>query len=284
LEIKRIAVIGAGAMGTGIAYQAARFGIEVHLNDREEKYINDGISKIKGFVKDGVNRGKLDLKEAKAILDLIHKAPDLEACVKDADLIIEAVYEDMKVKQELFDKIEAAARPDAIFATNTSSLSVTEMAASTKRPAKFVGIHFFNPVYTMKLVEIVVGKETSEETIKIATKFAQKLDKTCVRCKDSAGFIVNRILGALMGEAFKIYQEGLATAEDIDTAMQLGANHPVGPLTLADYVGLDIAKAVAETLHQAFGDCYTTPKVLVDMVESGKLGMKSGEGFHKYTK
>ncbi len=284
MEIKRIAVIGAGAMGTGIAYQAARFGIEVNLTDREEEYVNKGISTIKGYVKDGVTRGKLDLKGAKAILDRIHKTVDLEACVKDVDMVIEAVYEDMKVKQELFTKIEAVARPDTIFATNTSSLSISEMAASTKRPDKVVGIHFFNPVYTMKLVEIVVGKETSEETIEAATKFAQKLDKTTVRCKDSAGFIVNRILGALMGEAFKILQEGLATAEDIDTAMQLGANHPVGPLTLADYVGLDIARAVAETLNRAYGDCYATPKILVDMVEKGLLGMKSGEGFHKYTK
>ncbi len=271
-------------MGTGIAYQAARFGVEVNLTDVKEEYINNGISKIKGFVKDGVQRGKLDLKEAKVILDRIHKTPDLEACVKDVDLVLEAVFEDMKVKQELFKKIETFAGPDTIFATNTSSLSITEIAASTKRPAKVVGVHFFNPAYTMKLVEIVVGKTTSEETVETATKFAQKLDKTTVRCKDSAGFIVNRILGALMGEAFKILQEGLATAEDIDTAMQLGANHPVGPLTLADYVGLDIARAVAETLHRAYGDCYATPKILVGLVESGKLGMKSGEGFHKYTK
>jgi 3-hydroxybutyryl-CoA dehydrogenase len=283
LEINRIAVIGAGAMGTGIAYQAARFGLEVTLNDIKQEFIDNGISKIKDMVKTGVERKKLDLKEAKAIIDGIKPHVDLKDAVKDADLVVEAIFENMKVKKELFAKLDEYTKPDAILATNTSSLSVTEIATATKRPEKVVGTHFFNPVYTMKLVEIVLGEKSSDDTIETAIEFAKRLDKTPVKVKDSPGFIVNRILGALMGEAIKILQEGLATGRDIDTAMTLGANHPVGPLTLADFVGLDIAAATANTLHLGLGDCYQTPKLLLEKVEKGELGMKSGKGFFEYT-
>jgi 3-hydroxybutyryl-CoA dehydrogenase len=282
MEIKRIAVIGAGAMGTGIAYQAARFGIEVNLNDIKQEFITNGMNKIKSMVKTGVDKGKLDLKGAKALVEGIKPILDIKEAVKDVDMVIEAIYENMDAKKELFKKMDAVAPSDTIFATNTSSLSISEMATVTKRPGKVVGTHFFNPPYTMKLVEIVVGDKTSEETIETAIAFCKKLDKTPVKVKDSPGFIVNRILGALMGEAIRILQEGLATAEDIDTAMQLGANHPVGPLTLADFVGLDIAAATANTLHKGFGDCYSTPKLLLEKVEKGELGMKSGKGFHEY--
>lgn len=284
MEIKRIAVIGAGAMGTGIAYQAARFGIEVNLNDIKQEFIDSGISKIKDMVKTGVERKKLDLKAAKAIIDGIRPIVDLKEAVKNVDMVVEAIFEDMEVKKELFGKLDEYTKPETILATNTSSLSVTEIAAATKRPGKVIGTHFFNPVYTMKLVEIVLGEESSDETIEIAIEFSKKLDKTPVKVKDSPGFIVNRILGALMGEAIRILQDGLASGRDIDTAMQLGANHPVGPLTLADYVGLDIAAATAKTLHKGLGDCYSTPKLLLEKVEKGELGMKSGKGFFEYTK
>ena len=282
MAVNRIAVIGAGAMGTGIAYQAARMGIEVNLNDMKQEFLDKGMSKIKDMVRTGVDKGKIQLKEAKSLLDLIHPMVDVEACVKDVDMVIEAIFEDMKVKKELFAKIDKVAKPKTVLASNTSSLSVSEMATATKRPEKVVGTHFFNPVYTMKLVEIVVAEKTSEDTITAAIEFSKQMGKTPVKVKDSPGFIVNRILGALMGEAIKIYQEGLATAEDIDTAMQLGANHPVGPLTLADFVGLDIARATAETLHKGYGDCYAVPKLLQEKVEKGELGMKSGKGFHEY--
>ncbi|MFW9831156.1 MAG: 3-hydroxyacyl-CoA dehydrogenase family protein [Candidatus Thorarchaeota archaeon] len=281
--MKRIAVIGAGAMGTGIAYQAARFGLEVNLNDLKQEFINNGISKIKDMVKTGVERKKLDLKAAKSILDGIHPIVDLKEAVKDVDMVVEAIFENMKVKKELFGKLDEYANPRTILATNTSSLSVTEIATATKRPEKVIGTHFFNPVYTMKLVEIVLGAKSSEETIETAIEFSKQLDKTPVKVKDSPGFIVNRILGALMGEAIKILQDGLASGRDIDTAMQLGANHPVGPLTLADFVGLDIAAATANTLHSGLGDCYATPKLLLEKVEKGELGMKSGKGFFEYT-
>lgn len=282
MEIKRIAVIGAGAMGTGIAYQAARFGIEVNLNDIKQEFINKGMNTIKSMVKTGVDKGKIDLKGAKAIIDGIHPVLDVTEAVKDVDMVVEAIYENMEAKKELFKKMDTVARPDTIFASNTSSLSVSEMATVTKRPDKVVGTHFFNPVPAMKLVEVVIGDKSSEETIDVAVAFSKKLQKTPVKVKDSPGFIVNRILGALMGEAMKIFQEGLATGEDIDTAMQLGANHPVGPLTLIDFVGLDIAKATAETLHKGYGDCYAVPKLLVEKVEKGELGMKSGKGFFEY--
>jgi 3-hydroxybutyryl-CoA dehydrogenase len=282
MEINRIAVIGAGAMGTGIAYQAARFGIEVNLNDIKQEFITNGINKIKSMVKTGVDKGKLDLKDAKTIVDGIKPVLDLEEAVKDVDLVVEAIFENMKVKKELFEKMDKVTKPDTILATNTSSLSITEIASATKRPEKVVGTHFFNPVYTMKLVEIVVGEKTSEDTIKMATTFSKKLDKTPVRVKDSPGFIVNRILIPVLTEAVKILQEGLATAEDIDTAMSLGANFPAGPLQLADFVGLDIARATAETLEHGLGGCYAPPKLLVEKVDKGELGMKSGKGFYEY--
>ncbi len=283
MEIKRIAVIGAGAMGTGIAYQAARFGIEVNLNDLKQEFIDKGKSKIKDMVKTGVERKKLDLKAAKAIIDGIHGVADLKEAVEDVDMVVEAIFEDMEVKKELFGKLDEYTKAETILATNTSSLSVTEIATATNRPDKVIGTHFFNPVYTMKLVEIVLGEKSSKETIETAIEFSKKLDKTPVKVKDSPGFIVNRILGALMGEAIKILQDGLATGRDIDTAMTLGANHPVGPLTLADFVGLDIAVATASTLHEGLGDCYATPKLLLEKVEKGELGMKSGKGFFEYT-
>ncbi len=283
MEIKRIAVIGAGAMGTGIAYQAARFGIEVNLNDIKQEFIDGGLNKIKSMVKTGVDKGKIDLKAAKAIMDGIHPVLDVAKAVQDVDMVVEAIYENMDAKKDLFKKMDAAARADTIFASNTSSLSITEMASVTKRPAKVIGTHFFNPVPAMKLVEIVVGEKSSAETIEAAIAFSKKLDKTPVKVKDSPGFIVNRILIPVLAEAVKILQEGLASAEDIDTAMQLGANFPAGPLQLADFVGLDIARATAETLERGLGKCYAPPKLLVEKVDKGELGMKSGKGFYEYT-
>ncbi|MDO8055301.1 MAG: 3-hydroxyacyl-CoA dehydrogenase NAD-binding domain-containing protein, partial [Candidatus Hermodarchaeota archaeon] len=181
MEIKRIAVIGAGAMGTGIAYQAARFGIEVNLNDIKDEFIAKGINSIKSMVKTGVDKGKLDLKDAKAIVDGIKKVVDLKEAVQDVDMVVEAIFENMEVKKDLFKKLDEYAKPHTILATNTSSLSVTEIASATKRPDKVVGTHFFNPVYTMKLVEIVIGEKSSEETIETAIAFSKKLDKTPVK-------------------------------------------------------------------------------------------------------
>jgi 3-hydroxybutyryl-CoA dehydrogenase len=282
LAITRIAVIGAGAMGSGIAYQAARCGMEVNLTDVKQEFLDKGMSGIKNMVRTGVDKGKIALKDAKELLDHIHPILDLTECVKDVDLVVEAVFENMKVKKELFAKMDAAADSRTILASNTSSLSITEIATATKRPDKVVGTHFFNPVYTMKLVEVVIGKSTSNETIEAAIAFSNQLQKTPVKVKDSPGFIVNRVLIPVLTEAVKILQEGLATREDIDTAMTLGANFPAGPLQLADFVGLDIARATAETLAKGFGECYAPPKLLVEKVEKGELGMKSGKGFFEY--
>ena len=282
MEIKRIAVIGAGLMGTGIAYQAARFGIEVNLNDIKQEFIANGMNKIKSMVKTGVDKGKIDLKAAKSIVDGIKPVLDVTEAVKDVDMVVEAIFENMEAKKELFKKIDAAARPETILASNTSSLSISEMASVTSRPEKFIGTHFFSPVPAMKLVEVVVGDKSSDDTIETAIAFSNKLDKTPVKVKDSPGFIVNRILIPVLTEAVKILQEGLASAEDIDTAMSLGANFPAGPLQLADFVGLDIARATAETLERGFGSCYAPPKLLVEKVDKGELGMKSGRGFYEY--
>ena len=282
MEIKRIAVIGAGLMGTGIAYQAARFGIEVNLNDIKQEFITNGMNKIKSMVKTGVDKGKIDLKAAKSIVDGIKPVLDVTEAVKDVDMVVEAIYENMEAKKELFKKIDAAAQPETILASNTSSLSISEMASVTSRPEKFIGTHFFSPVPAMKLVEVVVGDKSSDDTIETAVAFSKKLDKTPVKVKDSPGFIVNRILIPVLTEAVKILQEGLASAEDIDTAMSLGANFPAGPLQLADFVGLDIARATAETLERGFGACYAPPKLLVEKVDKGELGMKSGKGFYEY--
>ena len=282
MEIKRIAVIGAGLMGTGIAYQAARFGIEVNLNDIKQEFITNGMNKIKSMVKTGVDKGKIDLKAAKSIVDGIKPVLDVTEAVKDVDMVVEAIYENMEAKKELFKKIDAAAQPETILASNTSSLSISEMASVTSRPEKFIGTHFFSPVPAMKLVEVVVGDKSSDDTIETAVAFSKKLDKTPVKVKDSPGFIVNRILIPVLTEAVKILQEGLASAEDIDTAMSLGANFPAGPLQLADFVGLDIARATAETLERGFGACYAPPKLLGEKVDKGELGMKSGKGFYEY--
>jgi len=282
MAVKRIAVIGAGAMGSGIAYQAARNGIEVNLNDMKQEFLDKGMTSIKNMVRTGVDKGKIALKDAKALIDLIHPMLDIKETAKDVDVVVEAIYENMQAKKELWAKIDAAARPDTIFATNTSSLSITEMATAVKRQDKFVGTHFFNPVYTMQLVEIVIGKKTSPQTIEAVVAFGTQMQKTPVKAKDSPGFIVNRILAPMMGEAMRLVQDGIASPEDIDTAMRLGANFPVGPLTLADYVGLDIAKATAETLGKGLGPCYTPPKILTEKVAKGELGMKSGKGFFTY--
>jgi 3-hydroxybutyryl-CoA dehydrogenase len=282
MAVKRIAVIGAGAMGSGIAYQAARNGIEVNLNDMKQEFLDKGVSSIKNMVRTGVDKGKIALKDAKALLDLIHPVLDIKETVKDVDVVVEAIYENMQAKKDLWARIDAAARPDTLFATNTSSLSITEMATSVKNPSKFIGTHFFNPVYTMQLVEIVIGKKTSPQSIEAAIAFATQMQKTPVKVKDSPGFIVNRILAPMMGEAIRLVQDGIASPEDIDTAMRLGANFPVGPLQLTDYVGLDIAKATAETLGKGLGPCYQPPKLLVEKVEKGELGMKSGRGFFQY--
>jgi len=282
MPLKHVTVIGAGAMGSGIAYVAAVNGYDVTIMEPTKELVEKGLKKIKDNVIVGVNKGKLTPKQAQEIMARIKSFVDIGEAVRSADLVIEAVFEEMNAKKDVFKRADASAPPQTVLASNTSSLSITEMASVTKRPAQVVGLHFFNPVPAMKLVEVVMGEKTSEETRRIVDDFARSLGKEPVTVKDSPGFIVNRVLGPMLNEVVYILYEGKAAREDIDKAMVLGTNMPMGPLRLADYVGLDIALALIETLHKAFGDKYKPCPLLVEKVKAGHLGMKTGKGFYEY--
>lgn len=282
MKIESLSVIGCGAMGSGIAYVSALTGYNVSVVEQSEELLEKGRKRVKEHVIAGVNKGKLTPKQAEETMKKIKWTTRLSEAVDRVDLVIEAVFEDMNVKKKLFAELDQACPSHAILASNTSSLSISEMASATKRPDKVVGMHFFNPVPAMKLVEIVMGTSTSQETRTLAEAFAKSLGKETVTVKDSPGFIVNRVLGPMMNEVAYLLHEGKASAEDIDKAMMLGMNLPMGPLRLADYVGLDIALATVETLHKAFGEKYKPCPLLVEMVKSGNLGMKTGKGFYEY--
>ncbi len=282
MPIKHVTVIGAGAMGSGIAYVSAVNGYDVAIMEPTRELLEKGLKRIKDNVIVGVNKGKLTPKQAHETMARIKSFMDISEAVRSADLVVEAVFEEMNVKKDVFKKVDASAPAHAILASNTSSLSITEMASVTKRPTQVVGLHFFNPVPAMKLVELVMGEKTSKETRRAADEFARSLGKEPVTVKDSPGFIVNRILGPMLNEVAYILYEGKATPEDIDKAMVLGTNMPMGPLRLADYVGLDIALATIETLYKAFGDKYKPCPLLVEKVKAGHLGMKTGKGFYEY--
>ncbi len=282
-EIRRVVVIGAGTMGHGIAGQAARFGYDVVLNDIDDARVNKGLSAIEAVYRAGVDKGKLAAADAEAARARLRGASDLEAAVAGADLVVEAVPESMDLKRALFARVEAAAPATALLGTNTSSLSVTEIAAAVKAPERVVGLHFFNPVAVMPLLEIVRGEYTSDATLEAARAFGARIEKTCIVVRDSPGFATSRLGIALGNEAMRMFEEGVASAEDIDRAMVLGYRHPIGPLALTDLVGLDVRLAITEHLHRELGtDTFKAPKVLRRMVRAGKLGKKSGQGFYTY--
>ncbi len=284
MEIKTVLIVGSGAMGSGIAYVTAANGYNVILNDISQEILDKAMDRIRYDVMRGIDKGKLDMKTAEALIGRIKPNPNLEDAGKNFDLMVEAVFENMDVKKEIFKKVDAVAPEHAILASNTSTLSITELASVTNRPERVLGLHFFNPPAAMKLVEVIKGEKTSDEVIELGKSFATSVGKTPVIAKDSPGFIVNRILVPVMVEAVRLLEAGVASKEDIDKAMTLGANMPVGPLTLADAVGLDVALAATRTLEAKFGECYSPPKILVDLVEQGHLGMKSGKGFYEYSK
>ena len=280
----RVAVIGAGTMGRGIAYVATIAGCDVTITDSRTNDLPREMAQILGMLGIGVARGKLSDADAKAAVARLHVEPDLADAVRAADVVIEAVIEDLGVKQRLFADIERSSPAQALLASNTSSLSIAQIATAMQRPARLVGMHFFNPVHVMKLVEVVTHGPDSLIEAGRAVELARRLGKEPIVVRDSPGFASSR-LGVVLGlEAMRMLEQGVASAEDIDKAMELGYNHPMGPLKLTDQVGLDVRLAIAEYLHATLGKPhYEPPRILREKVKKGELGKKSGKGFYTWS-
>ncbi|MBF0508264.1 MAG: 3-hydroxyacyl-CoA dehydrogenase family protein [Deltaproteobacteria bacterium] len=286
MEIKKIGVIGAGTMGHGIALTAAQIGCQVVLRDIEDKFVQNGIKGIHRFLSKSVEKGKLTAEQKTEIMGRVTGTTEMSD-LADADFVIEAVIEDLDLKKKVFSELDEICRPEIILATNTSSMSLTEIAAATKRPDKVCGMHFFNPVPIMKLVEVIRGYYTSDEAVEITTALAQKMGKTTVEVKkDSPGFIVNRIMIPHMIEAIKIVEEGIATPEDVDKAVKNGLNYPMGPFELMDLTGIDICYFVAEYFYKELNKegKWVSPNLLKTMIRAKRLGRKTGSGWYDYNK
>jgi 3-hydroxybutyryl-CoA dehydrogenase len=280
--MRQIAVIGGGTMGNGIAHTAAASGFDVTLVEVAQPFLDRAMSAISANLQRGVDKGKMSAEEKATILGRVKPTVDMNA-VKDADVVIEAIIENLAAKTELFAKLDAIAKPETILASNTSSISITKIGAATKRPDKVIGMHFMNPVPVMTLVEVIRGIATSDETWQRVETLAKKMGKTPIEVNDYPGFISNRVLMPMINEAIFTLYEGVATRESIDGVMKLGMNHPMGPLTLADFIGLDVCLAILRVLEEGFGDPKYRPcPLLVKMVDAGWLGKKSGRGFYKY--
>lgn len=283
MEIRRFSVIGAGQMGSGIAQVAAQSGLEVVLHDLEEERVEKGLRGIEKNLKRAVDKGRITTEEMAQVLGRIRTTTDLKEAAEHADFVVEAVVENMSVKQEVFRNLDQWCPEHTILASNTSSLPITEIAAVAKRPEKVIGMHFMNPVPVMKLVEVIRGLATADEVYAEVEALARKMGKTPVEVKDFPGFVSNRVLMPMINEAVYAVYEGVATPEAVDEVMKLGMNHPMGPLTLADFIGLDTCLYIMETLYEGFGDPKYRPcPLLRKYVKAGWLGRKTGRGFYQY--
>ncbi len=281
-QVRTVAVIGAGIMGRGIAYAAALGGYRTILEDILPNALRRAGDEIRASLDKGVELGKVSADEAKAAFQRIEYAQAPEEAAREAELVIEAVPEEMESKIEIFTLLDKVCRPGTVLASNTSSLSITEIAGVTYRPNKCVGMHFFNPVHKMKLLEVVRGLETDEDTIRTAVEVGRNMKKEVVVIRESPGFITSRINAMIGNEAFYMLQEGIATPEDIDKALKLGLNHPMGPFELVDLVGLDTRLHILEYLHKTLGEKYRPAPLLVQYVKAGRLGRKTGRGVYNY--
>lgn len=280
MEIRTIGVVGAGAMGSGIAQTAAMSGFEVIVRDLEMERLERALATIGSHLDKAVARQRMTDEQRQAVLNRIQLRTDREA-LAEADFVIEAVFENLPLKKAVFTDLDKVCRPGVVLASNTSSMSITEIAAATGRPDLVVGMHFFNPVPVMRLVEVIYGQESAEGAVRVALDVAARLGKTAVEVKkDRPGFVVNRILFPMLLEAVRVVEEGIATPEDVDKAITLGLNHPMGPFTLLDFTGIDVCYNVAEYFHAEFGQPqYAPPQMLKQMVRAGRLGRKAGKGF-----
>jgi 3-hydroxybutyryl-CoA dehydrogenase len=282
MEIKTVGVLGCGLMGSGIAQVSAQAGYRTIVREVEQPFLDKGLGRIKKFLSDGVEKGKVTNEARDKTLGNLTGTTSVDD-LRDCDLVIEAIIENLDEKARVYEAVERVVKPETIIVSNTSSLCVTELAAKTKRPDRFGGVHFFNPVPLMKLVEVIRALTTSDETYKTLCGFAQSLGKDPITAPDKPGFIVNRLLVPYLLDAIRAHEHGLGTVEDIDKGMKLGCNHPMGPFTLLDYVGLDTTYYIANIMYEEYREpAYAPPPLLKRMVLAGRLGRKSGQGFYKY--
>ena len=286
MQVKKMGVLGAGTMGNGIAQLAAVIGCDVIMRDIKEEFVERGIKNIDNFLTKSVEKEKIQADEKEAIMGRIKGTTDMSA-LKDVDFVIEAVLEDLDLKKKVFQELDELCRPEVVLSSNTSSMSITEIAAATKRPDKVCGVHFFNPAPIMRLVEIIRGYETSDETVATATEISKKMGKVTVEIKkDTPGFIVNRVMIPHFIEAIKIVEEGIASIEDVDTAVKNGLNYPMGPFELMDLTGIDIAYFVTEYFYKELNkeSKWSAPGLMKNIIRAGKLGRKTGAGWYDYNK